>query len=165
MSRRAEPVWYLVPDGVVQYINKYHLYAARGPVAVANRRRRAVTATQRALDLAKAAALAAEDKIAHDVIGHRRQRAARPDRRLPHRVGGQRRQVGAIVDEIEDKLREAGVKPVRREGEREGRWVLIDFGDIVVHVQHAEERELLPARAALEGLPGDRAGVQMRRQQ
>ena len=34
---RAEPVWYLVPDGVVQYINKYHLYAAGGPVAVANR--------------------------------------------------------------------------------------------------------------------------------
>ena len=34
-----------------------------------------------------------------------------------------------------------GVKPIRREGAREGRWVLIDFGDIVVHVQHAEERE------------------------
>ena len=51
------------------------------------------------------------------------------------------RQVSAIVDEVEDKLREMGAKPIRREGEREGRWVLIDFGDIVVHVQHEEERE------------------------
>ena len=38
-------------------------------------------------------------------------------------------------------MREAGVKPVRREGEREARWVLLDFGDVIVHVQHAEERE------------------------
>ena len=51
------------------------------------------------------------------------------------------RQVKAIVDEIEDKLREAGAKPIRREGERDGRWVLIDYGDIVVHVQHEEERQ------------------------
>ena len=51
------------------------------------------------------------------------------------------RQVGAIVDEVEDRLRELGSKPIRREGEREGRWVLIDFGDIIVHVQHEEERE------------------------
>src|ERR1035437_534276 len=49
-------------------------------------------------------------------------------------------QVRAIVDEIEDRLRKAGAKPVRREGEREGRWVLLDYLDIVVHVQHAEER-------------------------
>ena len=51
------------------------------------------------------------------------------------------RQVRSIVDEVELKMREAGVKPARREGERESRWVLLDFGDVVVHVQHAEERE------------------------
>jgi ribosome-associated protein len=51
------------------------------------------------------------------------------------------RQVKAIVDEIEDKLREHGAKPVRREGERDGRWVLIDYAEIVVHVQRTEERE------------------------
>lgn len=50
------------------------------------------------------------------------------------------RQVGAIVDNVEEKLRAVGTKPVRREGAREGRWVLLDFGDIVVHVQHSEER-------------------------
>jgi len=44
------------------------------------------------------------------------------------------------VDEIEDKLRQAGAKPARREGEREARWVLLDYVDIVIHVQHAEER-------------------------
>jgi len=50
------------------------------------------------------------------------------------------RQVDAIVDAVEEKLREHGVKPVRREGAREGRWVLLDFVDVVVHVQHTEER-------------------------
>lgn len=46
----------------------------------------------------------------------------------------------SVVDSVEEKLREAGVKPLRREGEREGRWVLLDFGDIIVHLQHEEER-------------------------
>ena len=41
---------------------------------------------------------------------------------------------------IEDKLREAGHKPVRREGTREGRWTLLDYVDVVIHVQHDEER-------------------------
>jgi ribosome-associated protein len=51
------------------------------------------------------------------------------------------RQVRAIVDEIEDRLREEGAKTIRREGHQEGRWVLLDYGEIVVHVQHDEERE------------------------
>ena len=51
------------------------------------------------------------------------------------------RQVSSIVDEVEDKLREKGAKPIRREGEREGRWVLLDYGVVVVHVQHEEERQ------------------------
>jgi ribosome-associated protein len=50
------------------------------------------------------------------------------------------RQVRAIVDAVEERLWLLGVKPVRREGEQEGRWVLLDFVDVVVHVQHAEER-------------------------
>jgi ribosome-associated protein len=51
------------------------------------------------------------------------------------------RQVKAIVDGIEERLRDLDAKPVRREGEREGRWVLLDYGDIVVHVQHADDRQ------------------------
>jgi ribosome-associated protein len=50
------------------------------------------------------------------------------------------RQVNAIVDEVEEKMRLAGYKPARREGAREGRWVLLDYVDIVVHIQHQEER-------------------------
>lgn len=55
--------------------------------------------------------------------------------------GNNERQVSTIVDEVERKLRETGHKPYRREGEREGRWVLLDYLDIVVHVFHKEERE------------------------
>ena len=50
------------------------------------------------------------------------------------------RQVGAVVDGIEESLLKIDRKPVRREGDRENRWVLLDYGDIVVHVQLAEER-------------------------
>ncbi len=55
-------------------------------------------------------------------------------------TGANERQVGAIVDSVEEKMRAAGSKPPRREGERDGRWVLLDFVDVIVHVQHAEER-------------------------
>jgi ribosome-associated protein len=50
------------------------------------------------------------------------------------------RQVNAIVDEVEEKMRLAGYKPARREGTREGRWVLLDYIDIVAHIQHQDER-------------------------
>ena len=52
------------------------------------------------------------------------------------------RNVGAIVDGVEEALLKAGFKPVRREGDRENRWVLLDYLDFVVHVQHSEERTL-----------------------
>jgi ribosome-associated protein len=53
------------------------------------------------------------------------------------------RQVRSIVDAIEERLLDLPekAKPVRREGERAGRWVLLDYVDLVVHVQHSEERE------------------------
>jgi ribosome-associated protein len=54
--------------------------------------------------------------------------------------GSTSRQVKTIVDSVEDALRGLGVKPLRREGETEGRWVLLDYVDIVVHVFGAEER-------------------------
>ena len=50
------------------------------------------------------------------------------------------RQVNAIVEEVEEKMRLAGHKPARREGAREGRWILLDYIDIVVHIQHSDER-------------------------
>ncbi|MDZ4170312.1 MAG: ribosome silencing factor [Coriobacteriia bacterium] len=51
-------------------------------------------------------------------------------------------QVRAIADEVEDRVRlEAGVKPIGREGTEEAKWVLLDFGDFVVHVFQPDERE------------------------
>jgi ribosome-associated protein len=66
-------------------------------------------------------------------------------------TGATDRQVHAIADEIEDKLREAGVKPRGREGEAERKWVLLDYGDFVVHVFQPQEREFY----RLEKLWGD----------
>ncbi len=97
-------------------------------------------ATPRALSLAKVAAEAALDKIAEDVVAiDVSDRLALTDVFLIATAANDR-QAGAIVDEVEQRLREQGVKPVRREGAREGRWVLIDFADVVVHVQHTDER-------------------------
>ena len=55
-------------------------------------------------------------------------------------TGRSERNVAAIADEIEDQLLEAGIKRLRREGRQESRWVLLDFGDLVVHVFHEEDR-------------------------
>ena len=54
--------------------------------------------------------------------------------------GSSQRQVSAIVDAVEEALHPLGVSPVRREGKEGGRWVLIDFVDLVVHVLHQEDR-------------------------
>lgn len=56
-------------------------------------------------------------------------------------TGAVERNVQAISDSIEDALNEEGVRTLRREGRESGRWVLIDFGDVVVHVFHQEERD------------------------
>jgi ribosome-associated protein len=55
--------------------------------------------------------------------------------------GETERQVRTIVEEVEKALRDLGRKPVRREGETDGRWVLLDYVDVVVHVFAEEERE------------------------
>ena len=99
-----------------------------------------MTATDRAIELVEIAAAAAADKLASDIIAYDvSDQLVITDAFLLCSASNDR-QVRAIVDEIEDKLRKAGAKPARREGEREGRWVLLDYIDVVIHVQHAEER-------------------------
>jgi ribosome-associated protein len=99
-----------------------------------------VTATDRAVELVEIAAAAAADKLATDIIAYDvSEQLVITDAFLLCSASNDR-QVRAIVDEIEEKLRQAGAKPARREGEREARWVLLDYIDIVIHVQHAEER-------------------------
>ena len=100
-----------------------------------------MTASDRAILLAQAAATAAADKLATDVVAlDVSDQLVITDVFLLASAPNDR-QVRAIVDAVEEKLLAHQAKPVRREGEREGRWVLLDFGDLVVHVQHAEERE------------------------
>jgi ribosome-associated protein len=102
--------------------------------------RRNVAATEKARELALVAAAAAADKKAHDVIVLDVSDQLVITDCFVIASAPNERQVGAIVDSVEEKLREAGTKPVRREGAREGRWVLLDFVDVVVHVQHSDER-------------------------
>jgi ribosome-associated protein len=99
-----------------------------------------MTASPEARETALLAAQAAADKLATDVsIVDVSDRLAITDAFVLASAPNER-QVQAIVDEVEERLRQHGVKPVRREGVAESRWVLLDFIDVVVHVQHAEER-------------------------
>ncbi|EWC60159.1 Iojap protein [Actinokineospora spheciospongiae] len=99
-----------------------------------------MTATPDARELALVAANAAADKKASDVLVLDVSDQLVITDCFVIASASNERQVNAIVDGVEEKMREAGSKPVRREGTREGRWVLLDFVDVVVHVQHAEER-------------------------
>ncbi len=99
-----------------------------------------MTASERSVELGLAAAQAAADKLASDILLlDVSEQLVITDVFLLASAPNDR-QVKAVVDEIEDRLRELGAKPVRREGAQEARWVLLDFADIVVHVQHEEER-------------------------
>jgi ribosome-associated protein len=92
------------------------------------------------VELIEIAAAAAADKLASGIIAYDvSEQLVITDAFLLCSAANDR-QVRAIVDEIEARLRVAGAKPARREGEREGRWVLLDYIDVVIHVQHADER-------------------------
>ena len=101
-----------------------------------------MTATEHALELTHAAARAASAKLGKDLV------ACDVSEHLAITVvslvatATNERQVGAVVDGIEEALLTVGAKPTRREGDRENRWVLLDYLELVVHVQHSEERAL-----------------------
>jgi len=116
-----------------------------------------MTATDHALSLVRTGALAASEKLAQEIVAFDvSEQLAITDAFLLASAGNER-QVQAIVDEIEEKLRELGAKPIRREGHKDGRWVLLDYGDVVVHVQHEEER----AFYALERLWSDCPAIEL----
>ncbi|WP_062388423.1 ribosome silencing factor [Demequina iriomotensis] len=99
-----------------------------------------MTATERALALVHAAARAADAKKAEQIV------ALDVSAHLPLAdafviaSASNERQVAAVAEAIEEELRELGADAVRREGVREGRWALLDFNDVIVHVMHDEER-------------------------
>ena len=99
-----------------------------------------MTASKEALKIVQIAAQAASDKVAENLV------ALDVTNPMPLTdiflivSGRNERQVMAISDGIEDKLLENGVKLIRREGKSSGRWILLDFGYVIVHVMHEEER-------------------------
>lgn len=99
-----------------------------------------MTATSQAIEIANIAAAAAADKLGENLV------ALDVSEPMPLTdifmlvSGRNERQVAAIADEIEEKLLEAGVKTLRREGKTLGRWILLDFGDVICHVMHEEDR-------------------------
>jgi ribosome-associated protein len=99
-----------------------------------------LTASARSIELTQIAASAADSKQASDLV------ALDVSGPLPLAdifllaSGRNERNVVAIGEEIMDRFAEQGVKILRREGLSEGRWALLDFGDIVVHVFHEEDR-------------------------
>jgi ribosome-associated protein len=99
-----------------------------------------VTASERAVELALLAAEAAADKLASDISAIDVSEHLVITDVFVVVSATNERQVAAVVDAVEEHLLKGGAKPVRREGERDGRWVLLDYVDIVVHVQHVEER-------------------------
>ncbi|PSL00744.1 ribosome-associated protein [Murinocardiopsis flavida] len=99
-----------------------------------------MTATDRAVELATIAAAAAAEKLAQEIIVYDVSDQLVITDAFVLCSAPNDRQVRSIVEEVEDRLRDAGAKPVRREGERDGRWVLLDYVELVVHIQHEEER-------------------------
>jgi ribosome-associated protein len=99
-----------------------------------------VTAAAESIDLAVAAAAAAADKLAEDIVGFDvSEQLAIADVFLLCSAPNDR-QVRAVVEAVEEALAAQGSKPVRAEGRQQGRWVLLDYIDLVVHVLHAEDR-------------------------
>jgi ribosome-associated protein len=97
-------------------------------------------ATARAIELVVTAAEAAADKLADDILAFDVSDQLVITDAFVLCSASNDRQVKAVVDSIEERMLAVGAKPVRREGDRENRWVLLDYIDIVVHVPHAEER-------------------------
>jgi ribosome-associated protein len=116
-----------------------------------------MTASPRSRELAQIAAVAADSKLGEDLV------ALDVSGPLPLVdvfllvTGTSERNVMAIADAVEDRMSQEGVRTVRREGRGDGRWVLLDFGDLVVHVFHQEDR----AYYALERLWKDCPAIRL----
>ena len=133
-----------------------------------------MSATPDAIELARTAARAAAERKAEQIIAiDVSERLALTDVFLIV-SGANDRQVRSIVDAVDEAMLKAGAKRKMREGFDEARWVLIDYGDIVVHVQQTEDREFyslerlwrdcplieLPTDAnGADGTTGDEAGA------
>ncbi|HZK32205.1 MAG TPA: ribosome silencing factor [Corynebacterium sp.] len=100
-----------------------------------------MTATEESRRLATIAALAADERKGSNIAVYDVSDIMAISDVFVVITGENERQVRALVEEVEDKLTEAGAEPLRREGNRENRWVLLDYGPFVVHVQRSAERD------------------------
>jgi ribosome-associated protein len=91
-------------------------------------------------DVAIAAARAAADKQATDIVVLDVSKIIVITDHFVICSAGTQRQIGSVIDAVEARLRDLGVKPMRREGEAEAGWWLLDYVDVVVHVFGEEER-------------------------
>ncbi len=122
-----------------------------------------MTATERAIELTRTAAVAAVDKLATDPIAYDvSDQLAITDVFLLVTATNER-QVSAVVDGIEEALRGLGERPTRREGDRVQRWVLLDYLELVIHVQHTEERQFYALERLWRDCPTIDLGVDDRR--
>ena len=117
-----------------------------------------MTASSEAVSLARVAAKAAEDKLAENLVALDVSEPFGLAEIFLLASGSNERQIIAIAEEVEQKMRDAGHKARVLEGKQTGRWVLMDFGDVVVHVMHEQEREFY----SLERLWKDCPVVSMR---
>ncbi|MFT4214042.1 MAG: ribosome silencing factor [Microbacterium sp.] len=99
-----------------------------------------MTATERTHELVRLAAVAADGKGAEDLLAFDVSEPLPLVDAFLLATGSSERNVAAIADAVEEAMLDAGVKRLRREGRQEARWVLLDFGDLVVHVFHEQER-------------------------
>lgn len=101
-----------------------------------------MTATEEAIRPVNVAAQAAADKFGTSIVAFDVSEQLTITDIFLVATGANERQVSSIVDAVEEALHKVGRKAARREGDRENRWVLLDYIDFVVHVQHTEERSL-----------------------
>ncbi|MEA5020576.1 MAG: ribosome silencing factor [Gordonibacter sp.] len=110
----------------------------------------AITSKERAL----IAARAADEKKATDIMVQEVRDLIGVTDYFVIATAANNRQVDAIVDEIEEAERkQAGAKPIHREGTQDGSWSLLDYGDFVVHVFQPETREYYRLEALWNDAP------------
>ncbi|MEY4275676.1 MAG: hypothetical protein RIS26_139 [Actinomycetota bacterium] len=112
-----------------------------------------MTATAEAIKLTNIAAQAAADKLGEQLVAIDVTSVTPLNDIYLWVTGKNERQVAAIADEIEEKLQEVGVEARRREGKTLSRWILLDFGDLAVHVMHDEERMYYTHERLFGGCP------------
>lgn len=100
-----------------------------------------MTISQQSISLVRFAAAKAQEKGAQDIVALDVSDQLGITDAFLIATGEVERNVSAIASAVEDGLNDRGVKTLRREGRAQGRWVLLDFGDLIVHVFHKEERE------------------------